>query len=156
MLEHVALALNPNSRLFGETTLHSHVTADRNTAALTAFRRAQTAGTWSVYQVRRIMWPGGDATRKGPAWRSVRTLAVTSSRGEAVERLRELSARRGGRIEVDEHRIPRAWEVHRGETFPTREAFEVVAPSAVLDKARPGFAVAWRNVSAGTRQLTLE
>ncbi|WP_127354693.1 hypothetical protein [Actinacidiphila soli] len=84
MLEHSALALNPNSRLFGATTLHGHVMADRNTEALTAFRRAQAAGTWSVYRVQRIIWAGGDENTKGPAWRSVRTVGVADTRAGAV------------------------------------------------------------------------
>lgn len=151
MLEHVALALNPNSRLFGTTTLHSHVVADRNTAALTAFHRAQAAGSWSVYQVRRILWPRGEEHLKGPAWRSVRTVAVASSRAEAMRELQQRAAERGEAVEIDEHRIPRSWALRRGETYPTPESFDVVAPTVVLDKERPEFAGAWRTLSYWAR-----
>ncbi|AWN24779.1 hypothetical protein [Streptomyces sp. NEAU-S7GS2] len=155
MLEHVALSLNPNSRLFGSTTLRSHVVADRNTEALTAFRHAQAAGSWSVYQVRRILWPRGDEHLKGPAWRSVRTLGVAGSHAEATQELRRRAGERGGVIEVDEHRIARVWERHRGETYPTREAFDVVAPAVVLDKARPEFATAWGELEYRAKQPLL-
>ncbi len=155
MLEHVALALNPNSRLFGTTTLHSHVVADRNTGALAAFRRAQAAGGWSVYQVRRILWPRGEEHLKGPAWRSVRTVAVAGSRADALRELERRAAERGGMVEVDEHRIPRAWQLRRGEKYPTREAFDVVAPTVVVDKARPEFAGAWRALERRVMQPAL-
>ncbi|QKV90387.1 hypothetical protein HUT19_41095 [Streptomyces sp. NA02950] len=155
MLEHSALALNPNSRLFGTTTLHSHVVADRNTDALTAFRRAQLAGTWSVYRVQRIIWARGDEGAKGPAWRSVQTLSVASTRSGAVQQLRRLASSKGGSVEVDEYRIPRSWALRRGERYPVREWFDVVAPTLARDKVRPGFLGAWRTLGLRTKQLEL-
>jgi hypothetical protein len=145
MLEHSALALNPNSRLFGATTLHGHVVADRNTEALTAFRRAQAAGTWSVHRVQRIIWAGGDENTKGPAWRSVHTVGVADTRAAAVERLRQLAATRGGEVEVDEYRIPRSWVLHRGFSYPVREWFDVVRrwPGTRYGQASPGRGGRW-------------
>lgn len=36
-----------------------------------------------------------------------------------------------------------------------REAFEVVAPTGLRDKARPEFTAAWRRLGIGAQQLTL-
>ena len=108
-----------------------------------------------MYQVRRILWPRGEEHLKGPAWRSVRTVAVAGSRADALRELERRAAERGGMVEVDEHRIPRAWQLRRGEKYPTREAFDVVAPTVVVDKARPEFAGAWRALERRVMQPAL-
>jgi hypothetical protein len=80
----------------------------------------------------------------GPAWRSVRTVDVAATRAGAVERLHQLAAARGGSVEVDEYRIPRSWVLRRGDSYPVREWFEVVAPTIARDSAarlRRGVAV---------------
>ncbi|WP_127354841.1 hypothetical protein [Actinacidiphila soli] len=90
--------------------------------------------------MQRIIWAGGDENTKGPAWRSVRTVGVADTRAGAVEWLRQLAAARGGEVEVDEYRIPRSWVLRRGDSYPVREWFDVVAPTMARDKVRPGFA----------------
>ncbi|WP_127354331.1 hypothetical protein [Actinacidiphila soli] len=72
-----------------------------------------------------------------------------------MEWLRQLAAARGGEVEVDEYRIPRSWVLHRGDSYPVREWFDVVAPTMARDKVRPGFAGAWRTLGLGAEQLAM-
>jgi hypothetical protein len=69
--------------------------------------------------------------------------------------LHQLAAARGGDVEVDENRIPRSWVLRRGDSYPVREWFDVVAPTMARDKVRPGFAGAWRTLGLGTEQLSM-
>ncbi|MFE2427962.1 hypothetical protein ACFXJ5_14630 [Streptomyces sp. NPDC059373] len=58
-------------------------------------------------------------------------------------------------VEADEYRISRSWVLRRGDSYPVREWFDVVAPTMARDRVRPGFAGAWRTPGLGTEQLAM-
>lgn len=141
-IEHMALALNPSTPLFGRRSAVDLVVEDGNIAALDELRKRLDAQPWAVYEVRRLFFPrADDPSRKGTAWRSVRKVAV----GDA-ERMRAELGRRAaaaGVAVVEEAGSPRAWLARRGATFPTWEHMLVAAPATAADKERATFGDRW-------------
>ncbi|MFD0332237.1 hypothetical protein ACFQZC_38595 [Streptacidiphilus monticola] len=82
--------------------------------------------------------------RKGTAWRSVTALAHGSyshctqllHRLSQEGKFKDLTGALSG--------IRRLWYLPPGDAYPRAEAFLVVAPATVRDKARPGFEDRWR------------
>lgn len=141
-IEHVALALNPNTPLFGRRSAHALVTEDGNTAALDALAEQLAAQPWAVYEVRRIFFARkGDPQRKGTSWRSVRKLATGTPEQMHAELARRATG--AGIDVVEEAGSPRAWLARRGAGFPTWEHMLVLAPATAADKERPTFADRW-------------
>ncbi|MEE1764465.1 hypothetical protein [Streptomyces sp. SP18BB07] len=78
-------------------------------------------------------------TKKGQAWRSVRTV-WEGSRAGAEAYVRALAVAHGMRLERGEHsRIERAHYLTGGDSYPTAFAYLVAAPAGVRDKQRPKF-----------------
>ncbi|MFE3498083.1 hypothetical protein [Streptomyces sp. NPDC059175] len=93
-LESNAMALNSRSILYRDVSLKQPLHNDGNTADLDAFERERSAAQWAVYEVRRVYFAGRsehcrsthgkscsrpgpwcrEPFRKGPAWRSVRSI----------------------------------------------------------------------------------
>ena len=145
-LEDTSRALNPAMALFGRKTLRGELAAAGLGDILAAADARRATEPASLYDVRRIIRAaGGDPARKGPAWRSVRTLAT----GTPAEVLAALHARaEAASVPVtfsdDAWRLPL---IRRGSTYPTREQFVVVGPAGVADKQRPRFEEWWRRLA---------
>jgi hypothetical protein len=153
-LEYTALALNPRSRLYGSRSarelVHTHELAEVEHTFLRNLEREQ----WALYEVRRIIHARRhDPSAKGPAWRSVRTLA-TGSRRETEEALQAAAARHRARPFVDEHGIARAEIIARPETYPALEHGLALAPVGVADKQRPRFEDWWTRLHTPTEPAT--
>jgi hypothetical protein len=84
-----------------------------------------------------------EPARKGPAWRSVRTVA----RGDDLAcqmAVRRFARQAGGRLERGAlSMIQRAHYLTADDGFPAAHGFLVAAPVGAKDKERPGFARAW-------------
>jgi hypothetical protein len=143
-LEYTALALNPRSLLYGTVSAQELARTHGLIDVLTEFRLHLQRQQWSVYEVRRIIHPRrGDATAKGAAWRSVRTL-FTGHREDAQLALRIAS---GGVAATDQHGITRAEIIPRTSGYPAIEMALALAPSGVADKERPAFGSWWERLS---------
>jgi hypothetical protein len=156
-LEYTAMALNPRSRLYGARSARELVDAHGLAGAEGLFARHLDREQWAVYEVRRIIHARkADPGAKGPAWRSVRTLA-TGSRAEAEQILHRAARRRGARPFTDEHGIARAEIIARTETYPALEHALALAPVGVADKQRPRFEDWWTRLQkpACPRRMSL-
>src|SRR5205814_369716 len=78
LLEHSALALNPNMSLYRDGTLRDVLAADGNARALALYEARLAACPWAAYRVRRIY------RAKGNADREVRKLCVGSRQDVAA------------------------------------------------------------------------
>ncbi|MFG3287300.1 hypothetical protein ACGF3G_00560 [Streptomyces sp. NPDC048179] len=165
-LESNAVALNPRSTLYRDGSLMGHIRADGNTAALDAYERDQAATDWAAYEVRRVFFAGRsdhcrtvhgtscrrpgpwcrDPFRKGPAWRSVRT--VHRGDRDAVLAHLEAEAAEMDAPTISVNGITRVPFHERGETYPGAEGYLVAAPAGVVDKARDGFDAMWDKVTS--------
>ncbi len=143
LLEHTATVLNPRSTLFGATSAWRFATRHRLTAVTDAATQAIAGAEHALYEVRRIYHArGGDPAAKGPAWRSVRRLAV-GSRAEMTGLLRQRAAAARLPLHLDTRNIPRVWLRRPGPPYPTVEHMWTVGPATVADKERPGFTARW-------------
>ncbi|MFK0279468.1 hypothetical protein ACIQVL_03205 [Streptomyces sp. NPDC090499] len=78
-------------------------------------------------------------TKKGQAWRSVRTV-YEGSRAGAEAYVWAMAAQHGMRLERGEHSgVERAHYMTDGDSYPTASAYLVAAPAGVHDKQRPKF-----------------
>jgi hypothetical protein len=146
VLEAPAIALNPNSKLFGEYSLAERLTADGNTLALDLAHARLAGQPWSVYEVRRLFFPARDKdtkqpipTRKGTSWRSVRSL-FTGTDDDARGWLT-------GAGPVDED--GRVWlrRQHEFDCYPRAEHFLVATTAGIQPKARTSFAEHWQRIT---------
>jgi hypothetical protein len=149
-LEYTALALNPRSRLYGTRSARDLVRVHDLSDVENLFTRGLNREKWAVYEVRRIIHARkADPSAKGPAWRSVRTLA-TGTRHEAEHALYTAARTHRARPFVDEHGIVRAEIIARAETYPTLEHGLALAPVGVDDKQRPRFEDWWTHLHTPT------
>jgi hypothetical protein len=94
LLEHRALALNPNMTLFSRKAAIDLVTEHRLLRVLHTFEDLLAAMPWTLYDVRRIRHRlKKDEMRPGPVWRSVTPLATGTHRAMCVELQREAGRR---------------------------------------------------------------
>ncbi|MFI0813474.1 hypothetical protein [Streptomyces echinatus] len=165
-LESNAIALNPRSTLYRDVSLKQLLHNDGNTAALNAFEHERSAAQWAVYEVRRVYFAGRsdhcranhgkscprpgpwcrEPLRKGPAWRSVRSIHH-GTHTEVMQHLHD-EGRASDSPVVTIDGIPRMRFAERGETYPTAEGFLVAAPAGMVDKQRDGFEAAWQKVTS--------
>lgn len=146
-LDATATALNPNVPLFGTRTVRDALLANGHSDLLHAADRVLSADPWSVYDVRRILWPRrGDPMRKGPAWRAVRSLDHGSAADMAAA-VRRHAAGHAVAARSEAGGVTRAVLRARAGCLPDVEHFIVAAPSGVDDKQRPGFDDAWRRLT---------
>ncbi|MFD7615280.1 hypothetical protein [Streptomyces sp. NPDC059828] len=190
-MEHVAMALNERSSLYGTDSLYRRLTEDgRNHPVLSAFEESLDQAPYAIYEVRRIYYaartpdcrthhgrscrspkwwcrqprteqcradhPAGDfepwcpghrecrgLAKKGPAWRSVRTV-WEGDRRTAEQLIRQFATRHGLALERGEASgIQRAHYLTADGRFPAAAAFAVAAPAGVRDKQRKHFEEAW-------------
>ena len=150
-LEYTALALNPRSRLYGTRSARELVRTHRLDEIEDAFARDLDRQQWAVYEVRRIIHARrSDPAAKGPAWRSVRTVA-TGTRHEAERALARAAAAHRARPVLDEHGVVRAEIITRAETYPALEHGLALAPVGVADKQRPRFEHWWTRLNTETK-----
>jgi hypothetical protein len=133
LLEAPAIALNPNSRLFGAHSLRDRLLADGNTTAIRLADQQLHERAWSVYRVRRLHFPAaGDPSRKGTSWRSI-TVLHTGDHASAHAWLRQaaLEARCG--LDAD----GRLWHRRAADppTYPAAEEFLVATTAGIEPKA---------------------
>lgn len=141
-LEHAAMACNPRSMLFGRTSARAFA------AAHVLPLPPERAGRWALLEIRRVFTARrGQPTGKGPAWRSLRRLAVGDADHVRVE-LQRRAAAAGVGVVVDPAGIARAWLRHAGPPYPSAEHLLALAPAGPRDKQRAGFEALWNAVSA--------
>jgi hypothetical protein len=148
VLEAPAVALNPNSKLFGEYSLWERLVADGNTLAVDLALDRLSNQPWSVYEVRRIYFAArdkatkrADPTRKGTSWRSVRPL-WTGTESAARTWLAD-----SGPIEQDERVWLRRQDQHG--PYPRTEHFLVATTAGIAPKSRPNFTEHWQRLCGG-------
>ncbi|GAA1227065.1 hypothetical protein GCM10009578_081610 [Streptomyces rhizosphaericus] len=174
-LEYVSMALNDNSSLYKDDTLHRRIVNDGNTEALGQFEARLNEEDWAVYRLQRAYTAGRrtecrtahgercakpgcrDNGIKGTVYRSVKTVR-TGSRAEVGAFLRNAASALDRPVEhsTSAHRagIERVrTRTRRGpKVYGTVEDFYVTAPAGVQDKARDGFAKVWAAMTAGQQQ----
>lgn len=148
LLEHQALALNPNMTLFSVGAAVDVAAAHGLDAVLAAFGDLQQEVNWALYDVRRIHHARrGDPTRRGAVWRSVTTLA-TGTRAQMNAELSRLASASRTEVAVDRFDITRATVIEpTGARYPEPEQRFVVAPDTVVDKQRPKFSERWHQLT---------
>lgn len=146
LLEAPAVALNPNSKLFGSHSLLDRLTEDRNLAALLLFRARLEAEPWSVYDVRRIYFAArNDPTRKGTSWRAVRP-TFTGTAEQARAHLSQAGpVDEGGRVWLRRQ--------HTAGPYPRAEHFLVATTAGIRPKSRAAFERHWQLVTGLTLAL---
>ncbi|WP_328373015.1 hypothetical protein OG800_49515 (plasmid) [Streptomyces sp. NBC_00445] len=171
-LEYVSMALNDNSSLYKDDTLHKRVIDDCNTDALGQFEARLDAEEWAVYRLQRAYTAGRrpechtahgkrcskpecrDSKFKGTVYRSVKTVR-TGSRAQAGAFLHNAATALDRPVEhsTDAHGagIDRVRTRVRpdSKTYGTVEDFYVIAPAGVQDKARDGFTSVWAAMTNG-------
>ncbi|MFF3788185.1 hypothetical protein [Streptomyces sp. NPDC001933] len=173
LLEHRAMALNPRSTLYRDTSLKALLADDGNETALSAYEQLLDESPWAVYNVRRVFFarrsdtcraqhattcttplPGcRDTTRKGTCWRSTRTMAIGPR--DAIEQYLHRLAHEAGTTAVAKEGISRALTHEPGTTYPTAEGLLVAAPAGIEDKERAHFSDRWDRV-LGTNTLPMD
>jgi hypothetical protein len=145
LLEAPAIALNPNSLLYGTHSLRQRLLDDGNTVAVALADQQLHAQPWSVYHVRRLHFPAaGQPTRKGISWRSVTPL-FTGTATTVRDWLTTAIGQPGNHATDADGRIwlrrpdPRA-------PFPHAESFLVATVAGIEPKARPAFAERWARI----------
>ncbi|MEU3565116.1 hypothetical protein [Kitasatospora sp. NPDC006786] len=142
-LEYTAMALNPRSKLYGDTAAQDLARTHGLADVLAEFEEHLRRQRWSVYEVRRIIHPRRhDPTAKGAAWRSVRTV-FSGSRTDATAALAAIAT---GRAVTDQYGISRAEIIPRTDGFPAIEMTLALAPAGVADKERSAFAAWWERL----------
>lgn len=152
MIEHRALALNPNMTLFSRKAAVD-LAAEYDMQEVLALYRELHAGTpWTLHEVRRIHHAvKNDPARRGTVWRSVTALA-TGTRRQMVAELHRRAAAEHAQVSVDPYDIARALvldpaRTHGKQAFPAIERMFAIAPYGADDKERPQFAAAWERLS---------
>jgi hypothetical protein len=142
MLERMSLALNPRGQLYRAETLMEMTMRAGNAAALNFFQASLDGGEWAIYRVRRLYGvkagtEGTDEPKKGTVQRAVEKLVIFKSEQRALEDLQYMTEAK--HLEpVLQHGIHYAYVQRRGEGYPAREEYFVVAPERVEDKTRYG------------------
>jgi hypothetical protein len=171
-LEYVSMALNNNSSLYKDDTLHQRISDDCNTDALGQFEARLAEEEWAVYRVQRAYTAGRrpecrtahgqrcskpecrDSQFKGTVYRSVKTVR-TGSRAEASAFLHNAAKALDRPVEHSTGAHGAGIDRVRTRTRPdsttygTVEDFYVTAPAGVQDKARDGFASVWAAMTSG-------
>ena len=143
LMEHGALALNPQQGLIGGTRAVDVVRQAGLTGVLDAFDAALDAEPMALFEVRRVLRPRtDDPTKMANAARAVRTLA-TGSRAQMAAALADAATAHGRSVVHGDDGIGRVWLRARGPVLPTGEHFLVVAPSVVKDKEHDRFDQWW-------------
>jgi hypothetical protein len=142
MLERMSLALNPRGTLYRAETLMTMTRRAGNTQALGSFNAMLAAGDWALYRVRRLYGAkagteAGVEAKKGTVQRAVEKVQIFPSEDLALAELRRRAIRTGWEL-VTEKDIHYAFVERRGEGYPAREEYFVVAPARVEDKTRYG------------------
>ncbi|MFI5497158.1 hypothetical protein [Actinoplanes sp. NPDC051859] len=138
ILEYTALALNPRMALFGRRTARTVAASFGLHDAIAAADARLAEMPWHIYDVRRIYHPHrSEPGRKGPVWRSVRTLEVCTPQA-ATDVVRRMPG-----ASVDEFGITRAWLHRTAAAYPRTEHLIVAAPTGVHDKQRTTFEQRW-------------
>lgn len=169
-LEYVSMALNDNSSLYKDDTLHRRVVNDGNTEALGQFDARLDEEDWAVYRVQRAYTAGRrpecrtahgdrcakpecrDSAIKGTVYRSVKTVR-TGSRAEAGAFLHNAATALDRPVEHSTSAHGVGIDRVRTRTRPdpkaygTVEDFYVIAPAGVQDKARDGFTSVWAEMT---------
>lgn len=157
MMEHTAVALNPTQGLIAGARLYDAMEAAGDMSeVLDAFHAELDETRHAFYGVRRILRARkNDPSKLANASRSVTTVA-TGSRAE----MEALLAGTAPELGVDRaDRVVRRHLRHRGESLPTVEHFQVVAPAGVRDKERAQFGTWWAEMTGqatGADQLVLD
>lgn len=145
LMEHRALALNPNMTLFSRKAAVDLVTEHRLWRVLRTFEDLLAATPWTLYDVRRIRHRlKNDETRPGPVWRSVTPLATGTHRAMCAELQRE--AARHADVVTDRFGITGAVLIEPAKPYPALEHRLVVAPHGAIDKRRKTFFERWNEV----------
>jgi len=148
-LEYASLALNPRMTLFRHGSIIDRLTEVDPTIGVRLADRLDTIDL-ALFEVRRIFpHRTGDRDAKAPVWRAVHRLA-TGNRRHLLPILAAHADRHDVDVTTDCHGIDRVWIRHRAELLPTVEHFAVLAPAAIVDKARPGFDNYWTRLCAPT------
>ncbi|WUI03954.1 hypothetical protein OHR68_19865 [Spirillospora sp. NBC_00431] len=101
LLEHRALALNPNMTLFKASAAVDVAETYGLVRVLAGFRELLENAGWALHDVRRIHHARRhDPTRRGPVWRSVATVATGTQRRMRTE-LDRLAAAAGAHTSID-------------------------------------------------------
>ncbi|MGH3373355.1 MAG: hypothetical protein ACRDP6_01310 [Actinoallomurus sp.] len=147
IVEDRALAFNGNSTLFRDMTARSIAGSHGMTEALAAAEAVLEETKLALYDVRRIRFSPTTPGRKGPVWRSVRTL-TTGSRAAMRAELHDRADSEGVPVSVDEHHIPRTWIDRPDPAFlPAVERQLTIGPTGVQDKERGKFARRWAELT---------
>jgi len=142
MLERMSLALNPRGQTYRAETLMAMTTRAGNTKATDLFNMSLGTSQWAIYRVRRLYGAkaGTEAlgnAKKGTVQRAVEKVYVFPDETTALDALQRLV--RGDHLELAvTNDIHYAYAQRRGEGYPAREEYFVVAPGRVEDKTRYG------------------
>lgn len=153
LLEHRALALNPNMTLFKASAAVDVAESYGLEHVLAGFRDLQQNTGWALHDVRRIHHARrDDPTRRGPVWRSVTTVATGTRRKMRTE-LDRLAAATGAQATLDRYGIARATLIEPAtDRYPAPERRLVLAPRGATEKSRPSFANAWNKLLDSPRE----
>ena len=144
-LEHAALALNPEMKLFASRTAREVVeTMPDNEEVLTTFAgmfgEADEADGWALYRVRRVY--------RGPA-NGVRSVEVVSKGGrlDVQAHLSQVATENGSHV-VTEAGSMRCWVRRRSDAYPSAVEMYVLAPLVAEPKVNPQFVKAWTSATS--------
>ncbi|WP_289010043.1 hypothetical protein [uncultured Thermomonospora sp.] len=157
LMERRAMALNPRATLFSRTSAVQFAIDHRLYRVLALAEEALRRETWALYDVRRIYHAAVDKktgrripTKKGTAWRSVKTLSE-GSRQQMIAELHRRARAHGTEAQADDFAIMRAQLCTPDpERFPTTERFLSVGPAGVHDKERRSFHSLWTRLADQT------
>ncbi|MEU9891103.1 hypothetical protein [Sphaerisporangium sp. NPDC051011] len=150
LMERRSIALNHRATLFSRGSALRFAIDHQLHHVLALTEELLHGGPWALYDVRRIYHPATDkqtrrhiATKKGTAWRSVKTLAE-GTRDQMAGELHRLARTHRAEPRTDEFAITRA-QIRAPDVgrYPTTEQFLSVGPAGVHDKQRKSFAGVW-------------
>jgi hypothetical protein len=156
LLEAPAIALNPNSRLYGKHSLFDRLVEDGNFLAVDLFHARLQQQPWSVYELRRVYFAAKldknrrrsavDPIRKGTSWRSVRPVFT----GTMPQAQAELAA--AGPVSSD----GRVWlrRPAADALYPRAEQFLVATTAGIAPKHRESFPEHWQCLTGETLPLS--
>lgn len=155
-LEYSALALNDRMPLFGRLSAFDLARQYGLADALALHEQHLTAAEWSVYDVRRIVFPRRDHPgEKGMVWRSVRRARV-GSRSRMTAELQRRAAEVGASVDVADNGARRAVLIARcPNQYPAVERTLALAPAGATEKQRKHFERHWRALTARDQRLAL-
>lgn len=135
--EQVAIALNPNSGLFGPgKSLTDRLRRDGAGTVLQQASQHLDAVPWALYRVRRIY------RRRGAAWRSVR-VCLRGTRAAMSKAVLALAASLDLTACIDGD-VTKVWLHERTQSqYPAVEEFYATTAAHVLEKERPTFENRW-------------